>query len=51
MFKSSSNIEKFIWKSPLKVSHKTEAKAYEIGKLEMRHDAEKVVDLLFKYNS
>lgn len=51
MFKISSNIEKFFWKSPLKLSHKTETKAYETGKLEMRHNAEKVVYLLFKYNS
>lgn len=47
----SSKIEKFIWKSPLNLSHKTETKAYEIGKLEMRQNAKKFVYLLFKYNS
>lgn len=30
MFKISSNIEKFIWKSPLKLSRKTETNAYEL---------------------
>lgn len=47
----NSKIEKFVWKSPLKLSHKTETEAYEIAKLEMRHNAKKFVYLLFKYNS
>lgn len=39
----SSNLEKFVWKIPLKLSHKTETKCHEIGNLEMRNNAKKLL--------
>lgn len=49
IFKISSNVEKFIWKSPLKLMNQKQ----RLMKLEswQGDSAKKVVDLFFKYNS
>lgn len=39
----SSNIEKFVWKIPLKLSHKTETNCHEIENLEVRNNAKKLL--------